>query len=270
VPLKGRALALAVWPQPAMRPAGDIDLLVEAAALPEASAALAAAGYRPDAPGAAGWLRPAPTGVFCAPPAGRAAAVDLHARLFRSVGARIDPAELLARARPTTLAGHPVRELDEADRLLYLLVHTAKHAARELKWLLDLYAIALRTDEGTWQRAAGRARARGAARPFYAVARLLADLPDMLADMVADMPADMRQFAPDFTEPGLRLVPRLFIARLISVEGARRGQPLSQWESYALELLLEERLSSRAKMMGGMLEARVRAALAAAERVRTG
>src|SRR5262249_44432046 len=102
VPLKGRALALAVWPQPAMRPAGDTDLPVEAAALPEAAAALAAAGYRLAAPDPPGWLRPARTGLFCAPPEGRAASVDLHIRLFRSVGGRIDPARLLARARPAT------------------------------------------------------------------------------------------------------------------------------------------------------------------------
>src|SRR5207237_1426457 len=60
--LKGVALS-ARWPEPRMRPAGDLDLLVEPAALSTAVTTLCDRGFRVAAQASGGRLRPAPTGV---------------------------------------------------------------------------------------------------------------------------------------------------------------------------------------------------------------
>src|SRR5262249_61332938 len=115
VVLKGRLLAAELWPHPSCRPSGDLDLLAEPDRVSAALSALAASGYR-----AVEWRRHRDTSsILCAAPEHRSLAVDLHWRPFQSVGWGLDPQRLLRRAHPATLAGHPVRTLDETDRLLY-------------------------------------------------------------------------------------------------------------------------------------------------------
>jgi hypothetical protein len=240
VVLKGRALAFDAWPRPEHRPPGDLDLLAEPRAVGEAAAMLRAHGYRPAPEGRRLPLRPPDTGITLLPPAGRKLVVDLHERLFRSVGHRIDPARLIARARPALLDGHPVRALDEADRLVFLAVHAAKHGVRELKWLLDLHAVAARASEATWQRAVRLARASGTGRPVWAAASLLVGLPGVALD------GPLGALRPP--SPWPRLLGAL-IARDLAVAGAAPGR----LEKYALELALEPSLGARARMVAGLL-----------------
>src|SRR6185369_7310854 len=120
-------------------------------------------------------LRPSSTGVELLAPEGGFVHADLHTRPFRSVGGRLDGAELLSRARPGRLLGQPVRLLDPADELLYLLVHAAKHGACAPKWLLDLWVATQDFDD--WDSLVERARDAGVTRPAWAAARLVAALP---------------------------------------------------------------------------------------------
>ena len=235
--LKGRSLALELWPRPCYRPPGDLDLLLEREAVRGAVEALTAAGYH-EPPVA---LRSDFSEAALLPPAGRLTPVDLHWHLFRSVGSGIDPERFLRRARPARLEGRPVRVLEDADQLLFLLVHAAKHGLRRLKWLLDLYALALRTDTGTWQRAVQRALASHSSRPFHLSAAFLAALPGVSIDL--DI---LRPLAP------ARPI-RIALARLVTLERTLREDPLSQREIHAFEILLEENLPARIRRAARLL-----------------
>ena len=249
VPLKGRPLAIAMWPQPAFRPAGDVDLLVETEALPRAVDAIQSLGYRAAPQERAGKLRVAPVGIELLHPDPERPMVDLHAQVFRSVGRGIEARALLARSRPSTIDGFPVRELDEADRLLFVCVHAAKHGLRELKWLLDLYALDQSTAPSVWQLAAERARETQTRRPFFAALSVLASLPGRRApDAIIDS-----------VRPGLFV--RRALGRRFGVDRAVLGDPLTRMDRYAIEIVLDPSLAARARMALGMGE-RLLAALA--------
>ncbi len=241
VVLKGRSLAIAVWPRPAFRPAGDFDLLIEENSFDSAVEALVAAGYRTTPGERPSRFRVRPAGVQLIPAEGRMVVVDLHSRLFRTVGRRLDTRAMLTRSHPMLLDGHVVRDLDAADRLLFLLVHAAKHAVRRLKWLLDLHAVALRADARLWREAARRAEAGGVGRPFFAAASLVGSLPGVNVDPEA-----------------LELIrPPVWIRKplkaMITVAGAIRENDAALWERYALELLFEPSMKARTRMAAGLL-----------------
>jgi hypothetical protein len=232
-------LAQAAWPRPELRPAGDLDLLIGQAELERARAALAGLGFRAASAERPSRLRPAQPSIELSPPPGKRVTVDLHTRLFRSVGGGVDAAPLIARARPAELCGQPVRALEPADQLLFVAVHAAKHAVRALKWLLDLHALATQASNETWELAIERARATGTARPFWAAMRLV-DQP-RVAQLAP--PAPVRQL----------------LERLITVESALRSDGrLRGWERYALEVSLEPSLLRRARMALGVAERLVR------------
>ncbi len=241
--LKGLHLAQA-WPRPELRPIGDLDLLIDAARLERAAGALERVGYRrgPDDPG--GRWRPEPTGVELIAPPGRAFGVDLHARLFRSVGHGVDAGAVLARARPIRIGSAEVLALEPADELLFVYVHAAKHGVRQPKWLLDLHALAKRADRATWNEAMRHAVETGTARAFGAAARLVARLPGAAVPAGASPPALL---APIFD-------------RLFTVDKALQRTPLGTAERYALELLLEPSVYGRARMAAGVVERLVTAA----------
>jgi hypothetical protein len=150
-----------------------------------------------------------------------------------------------------------VRELDATDGLLFLFVHTAKHGARRLKWLLDLYAVALRADQPTWRLAARRAAAGGVRRPFFAAASLVASLPNVAIEAEA-----LKTARPPFHV-------RKLLGALITREGAVQERVPAQWEQYAFELLLEESVRARVRLAGGFSQRRVRWLLVALRPLRS-
>jgi hypothetical protein len=242
VPLKGRALALAVWPRPALRPPGDIDLLLEADAIPVAADALRGLGYRSAPQERAGLLRAGPVGIEQLHSDPERPMVDLHARLFRSVGRGVEAEALLARSRPSRLDGHPIRELDPADRLLFLCVHAAKHGLCELKWLLDLYALARSTEAALWRIAARRAIDTRAARPFFAALSVLQTLPS--CPISGDVIESVR--------PGP--LTRRALGWQFGLGRAVSGKPLGRFDRYAIEIVLDPSVAARARMALGMGE----------------
>jgi hypothetical protein len=241
LPWKGRTLAAAHWPRPAMRPAGDLDLLLEPSAVDEAARRLERAGYRRAPADPSGRFRAPPTGIELIPPSGKRMGIDLHARPFRSVGARIALDSLLARAHFSTVAGQRVRLLDPADELHLCFVHAAKHAVASLKWLLDLCAIAAHADGETWQKATSRALESGTGRALFAAAQLAATVGAAVPEAVF---AELAPPAPW----------RALLSRLFSIERARAGHPLDARTRYALELSLEESLAARARAVVGVAE----------------
>jgi hypothetical protein len=133
-----------------------------------------------------------------------------------------------------------VRLLEDADRVLYLLVHAAKHGARAPKWLLDLW---VETQEfQAWDRLIERAREAGVTRPAWAAARLVAELPG--ARVPEGVLASLRP------RPAARLLLRALV----------RPEARARWHDYGREIVLEESVWRRARMVGGVIERALRSA----------
>jgi hypothetical protein len=139
--VKGAALALTVYPQPASRPMQDIDLLVRRADRDRILAALAAAGgvvhADPDRPLTSDFL--GETAVMM--PAGSTPfLVEIHTSLDNLVPRPIDEAGLFARA--VAAPGLPGLLLPSVvDHALLIALHAAGHELRHCVAMLDLELI---------------------------------------------------------------------------------------------------------------------------------
>jgi hypothetical protein len=140
--LKGLALAAQCYPSPACRPMEDVDLLVEAADLPDATRALLALGYTDRSFGPEDFRHPE-TGIV----------VDLHTELLNTTRLPLRRAawqpqleRWTARSIPLPLAG-PLRGLHPQDHLVYLCHHAwLHHGLRKPLALLDI-ALLLASSE---------------------------------------------------------------------------------------------------------------------------
>ena len=113
-PLLGKGWAVArLYPEPGLRPYGDIDICVR----PEEHSAAVAA---------------------LASPAAQGCAVDLHQRFFGLDDRTLD--ELYARSRVERLGEVDVRILGPEDHLRLLCVHMLSHGAWRPLWLCDIGA----------------------------------------------------------------------------------------------------------------------------------
>lgn len=144
---KGVTLARQYYGDPAARPAGDVDLLLEPEAVAEADLILRRAGYvrvepreelTPRRAKAYRRLRHhysyrAPNGVL----------IELHWRpdlLNRLAPVAIE--ELRSGSRTVDLGGRRIAVLNPIDLLILLVVHGAGHGWDRLSWLLDLVRVA--------------------------------------------------------------------------------------------------------------------------------
>lgn len=168
VVLKGAALAHLAYPEPALRPMGDIDIWTRPELMDQASAALIASGIPYSARmelrrAAASPLESAPVRVFEAP--GTPVVLELHGTV-RSMAATA-PAWLAAawgRATPRDLGGVLARVPHPEDMLAHLAVHAGAHHqfAMGLRPLLDIALWLEREGEGLeWSALAGRWRRDG-------------------------------------------------------------------------------------------------------------
>ena len=127
VALKGAYLAYHVYPEPALRPLKDLDLLVPAADARRAHDVLLGAGFgrTPTFSGdAATWASKLHHLPALRPPGG--VAVELHHRLEMPGGHRIGDWErggVWSRLVEVPVAGETVSYLSPADALLHLVVH---------------------------------------------------------------------------------------------------------------------------------------------------
>ncbi len=157
--LKGYGLGLRLYPDPLLRAATDVDLLVEEVHLGAAQRALQSLGLqRIEDPGYGDYLEHHHHLSFT----GEAGAVELHFRPSLGFGRKLSAEPLLARARPFTIEGRAARHASPEDELVYLAVHAAQHAFLRLSWLYDLKLLALR--EGSrlkWSEVLSAARASG-------------------------------------------------------------------------------------------------------------
>lgn len=147
--LKGAALALAVYENPALRPMGDIDLLVRPGDVDAALEALAGLGYRPLQ------HEPAPdsTRTFenqvLLGKEGGTAPLEVHWGLFDSpyYQEHLPMDWFWQTAIPLTAGTMPLRALGPAAQLLHLCAHLVLHhgaGSPRLLWLHDVAEVLAR------------------------------------------------------------------------------------------------------------------------------
>lgn len=169
IPLKGPVLAETLYPHPALRPCGDLDLLIRRETLERADHLLLGFGYRrrPDAHSFQfdlgfdrATLYEAPSGIR----------VDLHWALVSDPRYSWEEGESLTvwdRAVPIRVAGQDALSLGPEDLLLYLALHLGvHHALAGLLWYYDLFLFLEQSaDTLDWETLVARAsrwRVRGA------------------------------------------------------------------------------------------------------------
>lgn len=149
--LKGAALANTLYPDPALRLMGDIDLLVPPECVAACRDVLLRAGYTPqrvdERPGR---LQETTNEVQFQPPEGVAAIVELHWHIIDVpyYMQRIPMAWFWEHSEPLEVAGCTFRVLNAEANVLYLSAHLAlHHAFRGLHSLLDLALLLVHTGE---------------------------------------------------------------------------------------------------------------------------
>jgi hypothetical protein len=161
VALKGPLLAERLYPQGALRPSVDLDLLVSEHDLDTALGALTADGWVADAGPTATYARRHHHHLQMRragqPP------LELHFRARAGFGTVLPSAPLIERsieANPSST--HGLRTLAPVDEFVYLAVHAAAHGFIRLMWLYDLKLLLRRhATDIDWNLVVDRARGVG-------------------------------------------------------------------------------------------------------------
>jgi hypothetical protein len=165
--VKGAAMG-ALYPDPALRTYGDLDVLVPATQLDEAEKTLSRLGYRHTGP-KEWWLKQ----LQHLPPMMRSDGslpVEVHWRLDEegSLG-HLPSGDLWARAVPWSVDGQAALRLEVIDAVLHLCRHAVvQHRADlALRPLCDLAYGVEGWGEAEWEALARRARVNDLGRPVY-------------------------------------------------------------------------------------------------------
>lgn len=249
--LKGAHSAALVYRNIAIRPMGDVDILVHEDDLMEVEAALLSMGYAPEkrnrqiAEDICHFAYGLPQSDFF---------VEVHWQLLPSLyRLNIDHDGLWERSRPASIAGTEVAVLCPEDVLLYLSLHASRHHLFEmgLKQFCDVdETIRCHGDEIDWQQVARRSMQWGAGKSVYLTLRLAVEL------VGASVPDDlMRAIKPgDFDERFLLLAKERILAYgQWHADGVELSPKLAQlWGSNRVlnkvALLLRRALPSREEM----------------------
>jgi hypothetical protein len=233
--LKGAFLAEAVYGDVALRPMGDVDLMVPRAELPRAHAVLLDMGRGhplfEDIESCCKRRAHLPPVVI------RDLTVEIHWTIASPTGpVRTDTAGLWHRARPATIAGVEVLALSPEDLLLHLCLHVCCQHRLDagLRSLYDIAETIHRFRNSLdWARVAERAREWGAARYVGLTLRLAGS---MLGTAV---PADVFE----------RLVPGGIDQRILEAarESVLAQTGYGQWAPF-FDLVGAKSLSDKAKL----------------------
>ena len=197
VPLKGPALAVALYGNLALRASSDLDLLIHPRDFPRVRSLLACNGYRQTSvqhwPGDAPVFRARERQISFLDASG-AFSVDVHWHpLPTYIPENFAPARIWDTLQGITLGGRIVRTLAPAYLLLYLCAHGGKHGWERLAWICDLARLLQLEPELDWNAVLAEAR-RTRTRRMLAAGLLVAgdllgsDLPSPAARFVAEVP----------------------------------------------------------------------------------
>lgn len=204
VVFKGAALAHSVYPDPACRSMGDLDVWLTVDEMPRARAALESIGYRfdfnSDRPPALMAMHNGEVRLYG--PDSAAGLVELHFGVFAGVWLRrvsgVDEVGIRARCRPVRVAGAPVWTLAPEDHLIQIAVHNAVNHQMSLAPLRSLVDVTLlaRHQPLDWEAVIQRARAWRLATATWLVLALAQDLcglDEAAAAVKALAPSRLRQ-----------------------------------------------------------------------------
>lgn len=206
IALKGAWLAHHAYPEPALRPLRDIDILVPRDQVSDAFAALLVAGYvqlEPAEMALADIVRLDKHMPPLASPGGTV--IELHHRLWEPHG-RLDHATPLANdaaIHARAIAAGGLRFLAPADLLAHLIVHAVYSHRLDCGPLLlsdiaSLLKVAPADWPGFWQAARAQGWRDGARLVLELVARAYPEAPiDFAGDPDGPPPADLLEAAPD-------------------------------------------------------------------------
>lgn len=164
--IKGPTLA-SLYPDPALRPYGDLDVLVPRTRLDDAEGALRELGYHCSYSRA--WSLEYGYDVPMVADDGRSV-VEIHWRLDYPEGVGHLPVQdLWGRAVPWTVGGQAALQLEAVDMMLYLCSHAVvgHRAQLGLRPLCDLAQIVDQWESAEWKLLAHRAVDYGLVRPVY-------------------------------------------------------------------------------------------------------
>lgn len=186
IPLKGPALAATVYGNVALRPAGDLDLLVRRDDIPAALDVLRAAGFSVilHEPGAiATAAQEAAISRFLYHyilfDEERALVVELHFSLSpKKMPFPADPDALIARSATSAIGGRKIRTLNPEDNFLFLCVHGGKHAWSRLEWIVGIRELLRQIDPLDEEKLWEAAEKRNAGLPLLLGLLLVNDLLD--------------------------------------------------------------------------------------------
>lgn len=160
VPLKGVALAQALYGDTAARVCADIDILVPPANVAQAIDLILASGYRTESSDpyvSKLVLRHGRHYDVVRESQGISFLLEVHWILVQHSsknGEAVD--DIWAEARPQSFSGAAAFSLSPEWQFLYLAIHAADHEWRSLKWLVDIHEIAS-SGRVDWQRVAQKA-----------------------------------------------------------------------------------------------------------------
>jgi hypothetical protein len=169
MPYKGVVLSQTLYGDMALRPSGDMDLLVHASDLPRTKKSVCELGYTPHLTLSEAAERPnLRSGYECTfDHAGGRNLLELQWALqpnFYSVD--FDLSGVFRRAMTVSVAGRQAKTPSPEDLLLILSLHAAKHVWGRLIWLCDIAQLTKRPDLN-WDWITSQAKALGIERIMH-------------------------------------------------------------------------------------------------------
>lgn len=221
---KGSDFALTLYPDPALRPMADLDLIVRRRDLLDAACSLEGDGWEPFSPGRPLLTSGVVSGLLLMKDG---IPLDLHSHpsYFPSTlpGLLPHPSETASIATPVGLLSCP-----DDYRLLLTLLHMLRHGFARSIWWVDAALLASRMGDGDWRRFTRLAMGTGLARRLAPVAGMLGgfrgvEVPARVVEMMAASGTDRGWFldaAGDRRGSGS-------IAALLTLRGWRKASFLS-------------------------------------------
>lgn len=190
--LKGAALAPRIYVNSALRPLGDVDLLVREGDVPDTLRLLIEQGYTPTPP------TTYRNETLLHKPGQPPHTIEVHWGLLAPAYYQytVPMDGFWETARPATIGQTPAQVLGPEAQLLHLCAHLVlHHAGGELLWLHDVAeaVVAYRDEDLDWDRLISQARAWRLVRPVQQVlARVSADWQAPIPPAVLERLGDLR------------------------------------------------------------------------------
>jgi Uncharacterised nucleotidyltransferase len=177
LPVKGVVLAETLYGSLALRPLGDLDVLVQPADLPRARAALGELGFaQADQPGYENAYHPYHDPPYYRRATGSPICLELHWGLWARHFFQLETDALWQRVVPAQIHGTTLSILSPEDTLLHLAIHRSRSALR-LRFVCDIAEL-LRHHRATldWEYLLAQTQAAGARTTMFYTLALAVDL----------------------------------------------------------------------------------------------